>query len=109
MRWLMLLLASSLISACGNEGRNENGPSSIASVDLPGQALASACSGCHAIGGVAITDLSGWPSESIAASMMSYKNDPDGTTVMHRLASGYSDEEISQISEYLSAEVDVAE
>ncbi|KCZ94123.1 c-type cytochrome [Hyphomonas johnsonii] len=36
--------------------------------------------------------------------MATYKYDPDGTTVMHRLARGYSDEQIAMISDYLATE-----
>jgi len=71
-------------------------------------ALAAACSGCHA--GPAneategIVSLDGRDAETIAALFLRYKTETDGGTVMHRLARGYSDEEIAAIAAYLAAE-----
>ena len=102
MRWLMLSLMSALLAACGGKEPSEPEPSAL--LFKPGQVLASACSGCHAVSGSAISDLSEWSAESIAASMNAYKNDSEGMTVMHRLARGYSEDDIRQIAEFLASE-----
>ena len=108
MRWLMLSLVSVLFVACGSEEQSRPATAEMGLVDGQGQALASACSGCHAVGGSAISDLTGWPTENIAMSMTAYKNDAQGTTVMHRLARGYSDDEIQRIAEFLAANLEGA-
>ncbi len=64
--------------------------------------LAAACSGCHAPGGTAITDLGQFSTEETKASLRRYRSEADGTTVMHRLARGYSDADIVMIADYLS-------
>lgn len=65
--------------------------------------LAASCSGCHAISGGAITDLSGWTEAQLLASLETYRTDTGGTTVMHRLARGYSQAQIAEIASILGA------
>ena len=104
MRLLMLSLTSVLLTACGGGEQAESDSDQRAQSVKPGQVLASACSGCHAIGGNAISDLSDWSADSIAASVIGYKADAEGTTVMHRLARGYSEGDIRRIAEFLAEE-----
>lgn len=68
----------------------------------PGQSLALTCSGCHGGEGVAISDYGLLTREELEARLLSYKQDASGTTVMHRLMRGYSDDEIAAVSRYLS-------
>ena len=103
MKWPGLFIAAGLLAACGGEPLEEPAPNPGAAKILPGQALASACSGCHATGGSAISDLSAWAAADIAASLQAYKSDTGGMTVMHRLARGYSEGEIDLIADYLAA------
>jgi cytochrome c553 len=71
----------------------------------PAAALAAACSGCHAPAETdAIPSLEGWSAEALAASLTALKAYAGGSTVMHRLARGYSDEEIATIAGYLGEE-----
>ena len=73
--------------------------------DSTGQAatLASVCSGCHAGGttGTAIVSLDKYSAEQIASRFRTYRDDPTGPTAMHRMARGYSDEQIQLIADYL--------
>jgi cytochrome c553 len=64
--------------------------------------LAAACSGCHGPAGSAIPDFGYLGSVALSDRLTSYKYDTIGTTVMHRLARGYSDEQIVMISAYLA-------
>ncbi|MEL6415308.1 MAG: hypothetical protein AAFQ15_10270, partial [Pseudomonadota bacterium] len=68
--------------------------------------LAAACSGCHSDVSDGIASLQGYSVEALQASLSNYKSDADGTTVMHRLARGYSETDIELISLYLGAEGD---
>ena len=66
--------------------------------------LALACSGCHSSEAGAIASLDGYSVDLMEQSLLAYKSDEDGTTVMHRLARGYSDTDIKLISAYLGQE-----
>ncbi len=65
--------------------------------------LAASCSGCHWPGQTHLTDLTSLDGATIADLLKAYKADDDGTTVMHRLARGYSEAEIEAIAAYLEA------
>jgi cytochrome c553 len=90
-----LLLAS--MAACGPVA--EPTQSHIASP------LAASCSGCHAASGGAITNLSDWTEAQLLVSLNTYRTDTDGTTVMHRLARGYSAGQIAEIAAILGAPI----
>ncbi|MEM9739941.1 MAG: cytochrome C [Pseudomonadota bacterium] len=64
-------------------------------------ALAASCSGCHAGPDAAIASFSGRSQSELAALMLEYQRG-EGTTVMHRLARTYSDEQITAIAGYLA-------
>ncbi len=66
--------------------------------------LAAACSGCHAGPAVGIVSLKDRDTASLISLLQRYKAEPDGGTVMHRLARGYSDAEVKAIAAYLAAE-----
>ncbi len=64
--------------------------------------LAASCSSCHGPAGSAIPDFGSLGAVALSDRLTSYKYDTTGTTVMHRLARGYSDEQIVMISTYLA-------
>ena len=64
--------------------------------------LSAICSGCHGNTDAAIVALSGYSTDNLITALMAYKSDTSGSTVMHRLMRGYSDEDIASISAYLS-------
>ncbi|WOR16180.1 hypothetical protein RYZ27_05825 [Hyphomonas sp. FCG-A18] len=102
---IFALLAGSLLAACGGAGPVEP-PESAIGLDAElarVSALAASCSGCHAVSGGAIVDLSDYTEAKLKAALETYRTDMDGTTVMHRLARGYSEEEIAAIASYLGA------
>lgn len=74
-------------------------------------ALALACFSCHASvrrEAEAIPALDA-PREQLLHALLAYKNDANGSAVMHRISKGYSDEELGRIADYirgLSADVD---
>lgn len=77
-----------------------------AELALPGRTaqLVLACSGCHGPSGGAIVSLDGYSKAELSTALTLYKSDEDGTTVMHRLMRGYSDEDIEAISTWLADE-----
>lgn len=72
---------------------------------LRGQILASTCFTCHGTDGVspgAIPSIAGIPAESLRRTLQEFRDGRRPSTVMGRHATGYSDEEIASIADYLS-------
>ena len=94
------------LAACGSS----NGPiqpsedSSVPALTDKGAMLALACTGCHSNQSDAIASLEGYTEATLIARLEQYKSETDGTTVMHRLARGYSDNEIALVSAALTTE-----
>jgi len=59
-----------------------------------------ACAGCHSETSTAVVSLDGYGAEALRDSLLRYKAETDGTTVMHRLARGYSDADIELLANY---------
>ena len=66
-----------------------------------GDLLASVCSGCHGGPDQILISLEGYTADQIEASLSFYASDTDGDSVMHRLARGYTAEQITLISQSL--------
>jgi cytochrome subunit of sulfide dehydrogenase len=67
------------------------------------------CSGCHAISktvDTAVPRLFGRKAEELSTAMLEMKSGKRPSTVMGRLAKGYSDEEIVAISAWFAAQKD---
>jgi sulfide dehydrogenase cytochrome subunit len=68
--------------------------------------LAGSCANCHSDGRTSgkIPPLAGRPAATIAALMKSFKGEtpPPGTTIMNRLAKGYTDEQIEALAKYFA-------
>ena len=101
---LSLLVGPLLLVSCGIERPRLDTRAS----QLPdkGMMLAAACASCHApLGGAApdhMPNIENLTSQELEQSLLSYKYDESGTTVMHRLARGYSEADIKLIAQSLS-------
>jgi len=72
---------------------------------LRGQILASTCFTCHGADGKspgAIPSIAGIPADSLRRTLQEFRDGRRPSTVMGRHATGYSDEEIASIADYLS-------
>ena len=98
--WSLSLLG---LAACGGTADLNQSPS-VDQTTGKAALLAAACSGCHSDVSSGIASLQGYSADALQASLSNYKSDPEGTTVMHRLARGYSEADIELISVYLGAE-----
>lgn len=104
--WLLAWIGPlSLLSltACGpgtSEPKEDNSLRVAATTDA-GARLAAACAGCHSSEPGAIASLVGYTEGRLIERLNTYRTETDGTTVMHRLARGYSEEEIQLVSAYL--------
>jgi sulfide dehydrogenase cytochrome subunit len=68
--------------------------------------MAQTCYVCHGPGGqgvAPIPTLVRVPADVLRTRMMEFKTEQRPTTVMARIAKGYSDEQIAAISDYLGA------
>ncbi|MAK62061.1 MAG: hypothetical protein CMK09_13900 [Ponticaulis sp.] len=106
------LLAAGCLAACTPFDPDSAAPdqtietsteSKTALISLINHPLAASCSGCHTPSAEsAIPSLSDRSSEDLFDAFMLYKTEADGTTVMHRIARGYSEADIAEISDYLA-------
>ena len=97
-------LSALAVAACG--GSSEPAPAAsdgplVERATERGAVLAQACSGCHSESGGAIASLTSYDAAQLRDTLLRYKSETDGTTVMHRLARGYTDDDIDLVSAYL--------
>ena len=93
-RRVLLALTVLWLAGCGGAAREP------AALDQ-GALLTASCSGCHATGGESVTSLQGMSSVELRAKLEAYRSDSDGNTAMHRMARGYSDQQIALIAQTL--------
>lgn len=110
-RWRLLigLIAGMTLSACDEVGAPQSAVSQSVSVSNPaalstGAQLAAVCSGCHTGETTAFASLAGLSAQEIQSKLSAYVEDEAGTTVMHRIARGYSETEIEAVATYLGLE-----
>jgi cytochrome c553 len=83
------------------------GLASAAQGGLDVSLLAGTCLNCHVSDpklATSIPVIAGKPEAVLKAQLLAYKSDqaPAGTTIMNRLAKGYSDDEIAALAAYFS-------
>jgi sulfide dehydrogenase cytochrome subunit len=74
---------------------------------LQARSWAGACANCHGTNGNALAGsepLAGMKREDIVQKMQDFKNGRKPATVMHQLAKGYSDEQITAIAGWFAAQ-----
>ncbi len=68
--------------------------------------LANTCAGCHGFNGVskgpATPSIAGFSAEYLTELLKAYKSGDAASTIMGRIAKGYSDEELAQVAEIYS-------
>jgi sulfide dehydrogenase cytochrome subunit len=71
---------------------------------------AASCSGCHAPAAVAsvVPSITGRPAAEIVTAMTEFRADQRPSTVMNRIAKGFTDEEIRAIADWLASGQDQA-
>ncbi|MBF0423164.1 MAG: c-type cytochrome [Magnetococcales bacterium] len=90
------LVAGGLL--CATAANAESGPTAAM--------LANTCAGCHGTdgisGGPAMPTIAGMPANHIKTLMKEFKDGSRPSTIMGRLAKGYSDEEVALIADFFS-------
>ncbi|MEL6687802.1 MAG: cytochrome c [Pseudomonadota bacterium] len=93
IRTFALILSLGLVG-CGSPSSDLDSINEVA-------ILAATCSGCHAPDDAqAIVSLDGYSVDALRQSLLLYQTD-EGNSAMHRIARGYSADEIEQIATYL--------
>ncbi|MBN2866381.1 MAG: cytochrome c4 [Thiotrichales bacterium] len=73
-----------------------------------GELMANTCAGCHGPNGVshgpATPSIAGMSADYFKESMLAYKEGTRPSTIMMRIAKGYSEAEIAQMATYFSAQ-----
>jgi sulfide dehydrogenase cytochrome subunit len=80
------------------------GPAVAASLPPPG---AASCSGCHAVrepASSAIPKIYGRNADEIVAAMTAFRDGSRPSTVMNRIAKGFSDDELRPIAAWLATQ-----
>lgn len=97
------IFASVLTSAALLAGFGLTTPAAQAA-DIAIEALAAPCAGCHGTDGtsigLAMPTIAGLPKEYFTEAMVGYKTDMKPSTVMGRIAKGYSDKQMEQLAAY---------
>ena len=92
------LAVLTILAACCN--------TTFAEENYLGRTIGSACFGCHGAGsasGAAIPPIIlGAPAEYIETSLKEFRDGSRPSTIMQRIAKGYTDEEIAAVALYLS-------
>lgn len=97
----ILIVSSAVLSACTGEQQNVTQLDEITS-QLELSAIVASCSGCHADTSKAIPSIDALSIKDLANRLKAYQTE-DGSTVMHRIGRGYTDEEIEQIAQILGS------
>lgn len=72
-----------------------------------GRNLAAACASCHGTNGRSVTGmeaLAGYPADRMAKAMRDFRSGAKPSTLMQRLAKGYTDEQIDAIAKFYAAQ-----
>ncbi len=96
-----LAILTILISCCNTAFAEDN---------YLGRSIGSACLGCHGAGsasGAAIPPIIlGAPADYIESSLKAFRDGSRPSTIMQRIAKGYTDEDIAAVAQYFSAQGD---
>ena len=94
---VLLVAYSSSSTLAGEQAVKEDERAPLGSA----AALAVSCSGCHGEGGQAIVSLADRSSDDIEARFLMYRSSTAGGSSMHRMARGYTEEQIRLIADHL--------
>lgn len=71
-----------------------------------GEAIGLACTSCHGANGVSfgsVPSLKGRPAAELEKMLLAYRANDDRTTIMSRIAKGFSKEDITVVSDYFGS------
>lgn len=73
------------------------------------KSLAATCANCHgtdgkAVKGSSVPTIAGMPREYLLTQLKLFKDGTRRASIMHQLASGYTDQQLEQIATYMAAQ-----
>lgn len=71
------------------------------------RSMAASCASCHGTNGVALDgmdSLAGKPQSELLKKLMDFKTGKKPATIMNQLSKGYTDEQLTQLAAYFSAQ-----
>ena len=78
----------------------------VSTADVSTKVIAFACSGCHAshdpLSKQGIAKLMAQPMDDLERALLDFKYDRRASSIMGRIAKGYSDEELRAVAKYFS-------
>jgi cytochrome c553 len=97
LRQFLAVFAAVFLAACSSVPTGNQAPG--APLDQAALLTAS-CSGCHGPGGSpgGIAPLDGLSAAELEAKLLVYRNDSKGGSAMHRMARGYTEQQIAIIA-----------
>ena len=100
MNWNPLVLAGALAAFCGSVQAQTIDPLQV-------RDMAAACASCHGGQGRAeagMASLAGVNKDDLLKKMMAFKTGKQPSTIMQQLAKGYSDDQLTALASYFSAQ-----
>lgn len=97
------LLVVGLALSAGMTSASEH--ASAANEALATEVLAGGCAGCHGTDGQLtglIPAIAGRPADVLELQLLRFKLDENVSTVMNRIAAGYTNEELARLAQYFS-------
>lgn len=107
MKTMLMHMSRGALLALGAAALGLSAASASAQSTFDVTILAGACANCHGTDGRSpggMPSLAGRPESALKAQLLAFKSDtpPVGTTVMNRLAKGYTDEELAALARHFS-------
>ena len=96
---LTTCVTSVVFSSCQNQTQDID-PNGLSQAAL----LTVACASCHSKPGMGVPKLTNLSEERLVKYLTYYKTDETGTSVMHRLSRGFSEDEIKLIAKHYGHE-----
>lgn len=101
MKIMTITVGALLITAASVSDAAFASDKALSAEELQLAVLAGGCAGCHGTDGQ-MSGLSARSEQQLRTRLMSFKNDAVPSTIMGRIAKGYSDAEIADIARYFA-------
>lgn len=98
-----------LLSACTGRAVERPAPEGVTYNVYQAAQLTASCTACHLSGGELLMPVNDRSAAELSYALLTYRSDADGSTVMHRIARGLSEDDIRLIAQHLSQNEDQTE
>ncbi|MFY0664981.1 MAG: cytochrome c, class I [Natronospirillum sp.] len=102
MRMIKTTLGALVISSALIAGTVAAEEQALTAAQLQSSVLAGGCAGCHGTDG-RLSGLPSRPAQTLETQLLNFKYDRIPSTVMGRIAKGFTDEELAEIARYFAS------